>query len=71
MKPNAEHSKLDRLRVVIGAALAFGGVVALLFAAAGQFASLPLTLAGILFVLSGLLIAGSNRLAEHISGLLR
>ena len=71
MKPNPESTKLDRLRMVIGAVFACAGVVAFLSAAFMGFTSLPLTFAGILFIFSGLFIAGSHRLAELISGLLR
>lgn len=71
MKPNPETTKLDRLRVVIGTVLAVVGVAVFLWAAFMQFTSLPLTFAGILFILSGLFIAGSHRLAQLISDLLR
>lgn len=71
MKPNPESTKFDRLRMVIGTVLACAGAAAFLSAAFMGFTSLPLTFAGVLFLLSGLFIAGSHRLAELISGLLR
>ncbi|HVI69211.1 MAG TPA: hypothetical protein VM581_02020 [Magnetospirillaceae bacterium] len=71
MTLNPETTKFDKLRMAIGTLLAVAGVVALTFAAIMSFTSLPLTFAGILFVLSGLFIAGSHRFAELISGLLR
>ncbi len=71
MKHNPESTKLDRLRLVIGTILAVVGVAAFLLAAFMQFISLPLTFAGILFILSGLFIAASHRLAQLISDLLR
>ena len=70
MKDNKEKIKFDRIRMAIGVTLSLIGLLALIFAGAAGFTSLPLTFAGILFMLSGLFIAGSNRLAMLISELL-
>ena len=70
MKDNKEKSKFDRVRMIIGVVLSLIGLVALIFAGAASFTRLPLTFASILFILSGLFIAGSNRLALFIAELL-
>lgn len=67
---NPETSKLDKLRMAVGTFLALAGIVAFIFAAMADF-QLTLTLAAILLIVSGLLIAGSHRLADLIAGLLR
>lgn len=70
MKQNTESTKLDRLRMAIGTVLAIIGALTLSFAVAIGATSLPLMFAGGLFLLSGLLIAGSRWLAVLITYLL-
>ncbi len=71
MKENTESTKFDRLRMAVGTVLAILGALTLSFAVAIGATSLPLIFAGGLFLLSGLLIAGSHRLALFITDLLR
>jgi hypothetical protein len=70
MKQNPEITPFDRFRMVLGILLAIAGAVLLIISGLSGFASLPLTSAGILFVLSGVFIAGSNRLAQLITDML-
>lgn len=71
MKENTEVTKLERLRMLVGAFLAFLGLLTLTFASAVLlFSNAILTVAGILLILAGVLIAGSSRLAILVRELL-
>lgn len=67
MKPNPETTKIGRIRMAIGTTFAIIGILTLVFAGIiSGFTNLPLTFAGALFLLSGVCIAGSIRLADFV-----
>lgn len=71
MNNNPENTKLDKLRMAIGTLLALAGVVAFIAAWTIGLSNLALTFAAILLIMSGIMIAGSHRLARLISDLLQ
>lgn len=69
---NPEKTKFDRFRMVVGTVLAIFGIL-VLFAASFifGFTNVPVVVAGILLILGGVLIAGSERLAQMVAELMR
>jgi|GEM_PF-4281969 len=71
-KINTETTKFDRLRVIIGAILAFaGGVTILGLGAIYGYERTTIWVAGFLLIISGVFIARSVELANAISEWLR
>lgn len=63
MKDNLEISKFERFRMGVGTAFVLFGLVVLLLVGLAGF-NLTLVIVSILLIVSGLLIAGSMRLAQ-------
>lgn len=70
MKENTETTQIGRVRIGLGLLLSIVGIILLIAASIIAFTNLTLTFAAILFIVAGLLIAGSNRLGQLISDLL-
>ena len=60
----------ERVRMGLGMVLAIAGLILLIVTGIMAFTNLTLTLAAILMIFAGLLVAGSNRLGQFISDLL-
>lgn len=72
IKPTAEQSRADRLRVVLGWALVvFGLLAVLILGAMYGYNKTTIWVAGILLIVSGVFIAKSVELANFLNDILR
>lgn len=72
MKPNTESTKLDRLRFIVGSALAILGVAIIIFVGAIYgYHHTAIWAIGLLFIAGGILAAKSIALANFLNDILR
>lgn len=71
MKVNTQSTKTERLAMLGGTIMATAGAITFLVEGVFfAFAHLALVLAAVLFILAGILIAGSHKLGEWLAGIL-
>lgn len=72
MPANTENSKFERMRLIIGTVLSLVGVFVLIIVSAFfSYSETVIWISGFLFLVSGILIAGSHKLSQLLTDILR
>lgn len=72
MKPNTKNSRFERLQLIIGTVLSLAGVFVLTIVGAFfGYSETVIWISGFLLLVSGILIAGSNKLSQLLTDILR
>ncbi|HET9411315.1 MAG TPA: hypothetical protein VFO38_00480 [Candidatus Saccharimonadales bacterium] len=72
MPANTENSKLERVRLVLGTILSLAGAFVLtIIGAFFGYSDTTVWISGLLLLVSGLLIAGSHKLSQLLTDILR
>ena len=72
MKVNTENTKLERLLLIFGSVLSLAGVAVLIgIGAFYGYSNTAVWISGFLLLVSGILIAGSHKLSQLLTDILR